>query len=325
LCFCVDDYSTLRSSMRMRTVAKQQHSYNIITRNIGFVLIIILTVASTTISPTCYCSSFILNNNNNNNNNNNIVTGIGGSTRKNRSTINSKIDYYVNNANTHNVDILITTKTTKLFADNMSSSSITPSTDNNDNDNDNSIDNDTSNSRCGIDYPELVVFDLDACFWDQEMYQMSTIPTNENIVMGKLLLEANGVIVAEKQEAVGREDGVIGVYSGRSKISLHEGSLIALQEHLQGIKYPGMKICFASSADTPKAEKIGRATLQLLEIIPGVTVWDIVYKRDWNSIDINQIGRQPPLLSSNKAKSHFPNLRKATGIRYDKMLFFDDW
>jgi hypothetical protein len=28
----------------------------------------------------------------------------------------------------------------------------------------------TSNGRLGIDYPELVVFDLDACFWDQEMY-----------------------------------------------------------------------------------------------------------------------------------------------------------
>jgi len=89
-----------------------------------------------------------------------------------------------------------------------------------------------------------------------------------------------------------------------------------------------MKICFASSADTIYAEKIGRATLQLLEIIPGISVWDIVVnnkKNGWNGIDINQIGRQPPLLSSNKAKSHFPNLRKATGIRYDKMLFFDDW
>jgi hypothetical protein len=28
----------------------------------------------------------------------------------------------------------------------------------------------------GIDYPELVVFDLDACLWDQEMYYMTALP-----------------------------------------------------------------------------------------------------------------------------------------------------
>jgi hypothetical protein len=88
-------------------------------------------------------------------------------------------------------------------------------------------------------------------------------------------------------------EGVIGVYSGNDKISLHPGSLLALQEHSQG-KYPGMKICFASSADTPFAEKVGRATLKLLELVPDVTVWDLVM-RDWDNKDVNQIGRQPPL------------------------------
>lgn len=29
----------------------------------------------------------------------------------------------------------------------------------------------------GIDYPELVVFDLDACLWDQEMYTCSAMPS----------------------------------------------------------------------------------------------------------------------------------------------------
>ena len=36
-----------------------------------------------------------------------------------------------------------------------------------------------------------------------------------------------------------------------------------------------------------------------------------------------QIGRQPPL-SPNKAKTHFPRLREATGVPYNEMLFFDD-
>ena len=86
---------------------------------------------------------------------------------------------------------------------------------------------------------------------------------------------------------------MIGVYSGHDKISLHRGSLIALQEHAMG-KYPGMRICFASSADTPFAERVGRASLKMLEVLPGMTIWDLVM-RDWNQQDINQIGRQPPL------------------------------
>jgi len=168
-------------------------------------------------------------------------------------------------------------------------------------------------SRCGLDYPELVVFDLDACFWDQEMYEMPSIPTQKNVVMG---------VLGGPNPQAKETDGVIGVYSGRNKIALHLGALRAIQEHYRGRQYPGMKICFASSADTPQAEQIGRASLKLLEVVPGVTIWDVVL-HDWNQIDVNQIGRQPPL-SSNKAQTHFPRIRDMTGIPYHKMLFFDD-
>mmetsp|Transcript_41092 Transcript_41092/g.85558 ORF Transcript_41092/g.85558 Transcript_41092/m.85558 type:complete len:196 (-) Transcript_41092:1284-1871(-) len=125
-----------------------------------------------------------------------------------------------------------------------------------------------------------------------------------------------------KGDLNGRGEGVIGVMSGPYQISLHKGSLFGLQEHSDG-KYGSMKVAFASSADTPFAEKIGRASLKMLEVLPGLTVWDLVVGRDWNGEDINQIGRQPPL-SSNKAASHFPRIKELTGIRYDKMLFFDD-
>ena len=83
------------------------------------------------------------------------------------------------------------------------------------------------------------------------MYEMSSLPSST--VMGDLN---------------GRGEGVIGVMSGRDKISLHKGSLISLQEHHDG-KYPGMKIAMASSADTPFAEKVGRAALKMLEVVPG--------------------------------------------------------
>eukprot|EP00568_Trieres_chinensis_P010263 CAMPEP_0183296854 /NCGR_PEP_ID=MMETSP0160_2-20130417/4280_1 /TAXON_ID=2839 ORGANISM="Odontella Sinensis, Strain Grunow 1884" /NCGR_SAMPLE_ID=MMETSP0160_2 /ASSEMBLY_ACC=CAM_ASM_000250 /LENGTH=221 /DNA_ID=CAMNT_0025458543 /DNA_START=68 /DNA_END=729 /DNA_ORIENTATION=- len=155
-------------------------------------------------------------------------------------------------------------------------------------------------------FPELCVFDLDACLWDKEMFEMSSIPTESGKVKGDLN---------------GRGEGVIGVMSGRDRISLHKGSLIALQEH-HDLSYPGMRIALASSADTPFAEKVGRAALKMLEVVPGVTVWDLLM-RDWDGRDVNKIGRQPPL-SSNKARSHFPMIRKETDVRYDRMLFFDD-
>ncbi|KAL7551934.1 hypothetical protein ACHAWF_015157 [Thalassiosira exigua] len=150
-------------------------------------------------------------------------------------------------------------------------------------------------------FPELCVFDLDACFWDQEMYTLSKIPDESNIVRGDLN---------------GRGDGVVGVMSGRNRISLHKGSLLAMQSHHDG-RYPDMRVCFASSADTPLAEQIGRAALKLLEVVPGTTVWDLVVERDWGGDDVNQIGRQPPL-SSNKSATHFPILRELTRVRYDR-------
>jgi len=161
-------------------------------------------------------------------------------------------------------------------------------------------------SQTTMAHPELVVFDLDACFWDQEMYEMSSMPA-ETI----------------KGDLNGRGQGVVGVVCpGNPPIRLHKGSLTALQNHADGL-YPNTRVCFASSADTPFAEKVGRASLKLLEVVPGTTVWDLVVGRDWDGTDVNQIGRQPPL-SSNKARSHFPRLKEATSIRYDRMLFFDD-
>lgn len=159
-------------------------------------------------------------------------------------------------------------------------------------------------------YPELVVFDLDACFWDQEMYEMSSMPDPSRSIKGDLN---------------GHGHGVVGVTCpGNPPIRLHSGSLQAFQSKINGELPATTRFIFASSADTPFAEKVGRATLKLLEIVPGTTVWDVVVHNDWKGIDHNQIGRQPPKLSSNKSRSHFPNIREATGIRYDRMLFFDD-
>ena len=58
-------------------------------------------------------------------------------------------------------------------------------------------------------------------------------------------------------------------------------------------------MCTACAPHVRIAEQVGRAALKLLEVVPGLTVWDLLM-RDWEGRDVNQIGRQPPL-SSNKA------------------------
>jgi len=135
---------------------------------------------------------------------------------------------------------------------------------------------------------------------------MQAIPSDSSKVLGNLN---------------DRGQGVVGVMSGQDKISLHRGALIALQEHADG-RHPGMRLALASSANHRFAERVGRAALGLLEVLPGLTV-EALLRCEWDGRDVNQIGRQPPL-SPNKAQTHFPRLREATGVRYDRMLFFDD-
>eukprot|EP00873_Tetraselmis_striata_P010928 jgi/Tetstr1/431192/TSEL_020904.t1 len=156
--------------------------------------------------------------------------------------------------------------------------------------------------------PALAVFDLDACLWDQEMFELSEVVDTANPIMGPL---------------GDAGEGVVGARSGREVIRLHPGALFALQRFHAG-QYPGMRAAAASSADTPKAERIGRSALDLLEVVPGVTVRQVLGAGWPEGFGGNlQIGRQPPL-SSNKAATHFPRLRSFTGIPYDRMLFFDD-
>ena len=131
-------------------------------------------------------------------------------------------------------------------------------------------------------YPRLIVFDLDACFWNQEMYQLRDVCEPKNNVID----EKTGMCV--------------GAVSGRTVIKMHEGSRKALTEYYEG-KYPGARLATASSADTPLAVKIGQSALRNLEIAPGVSAAS-VFAIGWEEFDGNmQIGRTPPL-SANRAQ-----------------------
>lgn len=106
--------------------------------------------------------------------------------------------------------------------------------------------------------PSLVVLDLDMCVWTPEMYELYEMPSADKVTRGELN---------------GRGEGVTGVYSGNRVIRLFPGALVALQESYDGV-HEGMKLAVASSADTPLAEQIGRAAMRILEVVPGISVYD---------------------------------------------------
>ena len=154
--------------------------------------------------------------------------------------------------------------------------------------------------------PALVVWDMDDCLWSPEMFTLSEMPSDP--VRGDLN---------------GRGEGVIGVRSGSDVIRLFPDALRVLQEFHDGDHDP-TKLAVASSADTPFAAAIAQAALDILEIVPGVTLRDVLCRGHPEGLsDHIRIGRTPPL-SSDKSKTHFPLIREATGIAYDEMLFFDD-
>lgn len=154
--------------------------------------------------------------------------------------------------------------------------------------------------------PKLVVLDLDDCVWRPEMFTLNAMPSDD--VLGDLN---------------GRGDGVVGVVAGSDTIKVFPGALRALQECADGV-YGDMRLAVASSADTPFAADIAQEALRRLEVLPGLTLRSLLGRGFSDGFEGNVwIGRTPPL-SSNKAKTHFPLLKEATGVGYDGQLFFDD-
>jgi len=155
--------------------------------------------------------------------------------------------------------------------------------------------------------PALVVWDMDDCLWSPEMFTLNEMPSAPP-VMGDLN---------------GRGEGVIGVKSGGDTIKLFPDALRVLQEFHDGAHDP-TKLAVASSADTPFAASIAQAALDILEIVPGVTLRQVLCRGHPDGMnDHIIIGRTAPL-SSDKSKTHFPLIREATGMEYGEMLFFDD-
>lgn len=171
----------------------------------------------------------------------------------------------------------------------------------------------TSSTRYNVisSFPKLIVFDLDMCLWTPEMYELESVPQARDVVLGPLSSD-------------GGEQGAVGVRSGGETIRLFEDARAILRDFYTGAFPSDVRLAAASSADTPRAVAIGRAAMSLLEVLPGVTMRQVL-ARGWpEGFEENlQIGRSPPL-SSDKAATHFPLLQRLTGVAYREMIFFDD-
>jgi magnesium-dependent phosphatase 1 len=133
--------------------------------------------------------------------------------------------------------------------------------------------------------PRIVVFDLDACCWTPEMYQLGRgAPFRYDVA---------------RCEAIA-SDG--------EKVRLL-GDVRAIWEELHsGERWRQTEVAIASRCDEPQW---ARELLGKFEVLPGVTMIEVA--RD-TLVQIH---------SGNK-KSHLTEISKASGVTFSDMLFFDD-
>lgn len=132
--------------------------------------------------------------------------------------------------------------------------------------------------------PALIVFDLDACLWSPEMFELSSSPSTYDASRG-------------------------GVKAGSDTVKLFLGAAAVLRRILTDKS--AVKIAVASSTTEPKHAII------CLEMLP-IDSSGARKERLADLIDFRQIYPGP------KGRQHFPALHKESGVAYDSMLFFDD-
>eukprot|EP00747_Dinoflagellata_sp_TGD_P218020 gnl/TRDRNA2_/TRDRNA2_90335_c0_seq1.p1 gnl/TRDRNA2_/TRDRNA2_90335_c0~~gnl/TRDRNA2_/TRDRNA2_90335_c0_seq1.p1 ORF type:complete len:197 (+),score=29.65 gnl/TRDRNA2_/TRDRNA2_90335_c0_seq1:64-654(+) len=132
--------------------------------------------------------------------------------------------------------------------------------------------------------PGLIVFDLDACLWTPEMYELRCAPTQYDEKRG-------------------------GVAAGSETVRLFPGAAAVLRRIRTDGNFASCKIAVASSTTEPAY------AATCLESLPvksdkKTTISDMVHHRQ--------------IYPGSKGRQHFPALLKDSGIPYDQMLFFDD-
>jgi magnesium-dependent phosphatase 1 len=135
--------------------------------------------------------------------------------------------------------------------------------------------------------PSLIVFDLDACLWTPEMFELNTSPTVYDPKAG-------------------------GMRAGQDTVRLFPGAQAVIRKILLSDEFKSVRVAVASSTTEPTYAK------SCIEGLPCCPPADGREERLSDLIDFRQI------YPGSKGRKHFPALHKESGVAFDAMLFFDD-
>ena len=136
--------------------------------------------------------------------------------------------------------------------------------------------------------PALIVFDLDACLWTPEMFELDSAPTSYSASKG-------------------------GVQAGSDTVRLFPGAASVLRRILtnEGGAFTGVKVAVASSTTEPSYAQ------RCLEQLP-------IFEDGSRAEKVNDMVDYRQIYPGSKGRQHFPALQRQTNIPFASMLFFDD-
>lgn len=132
--------------------------------------------------------------------------------------------------------------------------------------------------------PTLIVFDLDACLWSPEMFELSAAPTAFDAAAG-------------------------GVKAGHDVVRLFSGAAAVLRRLLTDSQFADVRVAVASSTTEPAYAN------RCIETLP-IDANGARQERLCDLVEYRQI------YPGSKGRQHFPALQKQSGVPYDQMLFF---
>jgi len=133
--------------------------------------------------------------------------------------------------------------------------------------------------------PRLLVFDLDACLWTPEMFELDGRPSRFDAEKG-------------------------GVRAGSDIVRLFPGAMTVLRTILaEPERFDGVQIAVASSTTHPDYANTCLEEL-VVDANTGTKLADMVHYRE--------------IFPGNKGRQHVPNLKQKSGVPYNEMIFWDD-
>lgn len=135
--------------------------------------------------------------------------------------------------------------------------------------------------------PRLLIFDLDACLWTPEMFELSSAPTVYDAKAG-------------------------GMRAGGDVVRLFPGALAVLRRVLHdraSIGGPDLQVAVASSTTCPDWAQTCLENI-VVDEATGTTVAQLVSYRQ--------------IFPGNKGRTHVPNIAKESGVDFASMIFWDD-